>query len=56
MAQKISCSYCNKLPEIRKKIKYCANLGCINYNKIVRRKYAKTFKRQKKEKLIQEEE
>jgi len=56
MVGKINCKYCNKLPVIRKKIKYCGNLGCINYNKIVRRNYANGKKRQKKEILIQEEE
>tara|TARA_B100002019_G_scaffold269501_1_gene262312 strand:- start:403 stop:573 length:171 start_codon:yes stop_codon:yes gene_type:complete len=56
MAGKITCKYCNKLPVVRKKIKYCGNLGCINYNKIVRRNYADRKKRQKEEILIQEEE
>jgi Fe-S cluster biosynthesis and repair protein YggX len=56
MVEKITCKYCNKPPVIKKKIKYCGNLGCINYNNIVRRNYAYRQKRQKEKILIQEEE
>ena len=34
----------------------CKYIGCINYNVIVRRKYANRKKRQKNEILVQEEE
>ena len=45
----IECNQCNQEPIIRNKVKYCGNIGCIDYNKIIRRSYAK------KEKTCEEE-
>ena len=37
----LQCKKCNSTPVFRVKKNYCANIGCIDYNKIVRRSYAK---------------
>tara|TARA_R100000278_G_C5368459_1_gene128020 strand:+ start:49 stop:222 length:174 start_codon:yes stop_codon:yes gene_type:complete len=50
------CSSCGNLYKLSKHSKVCVNLGCVAYNKIVRRNNASRKKRQKKEILIQEEE
>ena len=37
----LQCKACNQKPIHRNKKNYCGNIGCIDYNKIVRRSYAK---------------
>lgn len=54
MAKNISCQQCGKLAEIKNKKRICVNLGCIHYNKIVRRKYA--YRQKGYEKSLQAEE
>lgn len=56
MAKNISCQQCGKLAEIVNKKRICVNLGCIHYNKIVRRKYAYRQKGYEKKIYSQEEE
>jgi hypothetical protein len=43
------CKSCSQPPILRDKDTYCGNIGCIDYNKIVRRSYVK------KEKACEEE-
>ena len=43
-----TCKGCNKQLEITKKHKKCVNLGCVEYNKIIRRNNAVRQNREEK--------